>query len=206
LTRDGHGQLTSEALDQPSSGPQLRATRHSVGRAVTVRPAAVKVAYRATSRPLPLALDRPRSSGRLTPTLLRTAARRVVAGHRVARVGAAFCRALRSPAKPVGPVDVPARLRACSQARSRQRRSAGQSGRRRCTPASSPSAEVSAMPTWHRNSLGVGRIARRARQDTKPFSRPVPRLTLKAGHKEGLPTSPTAASGAMSTSGRASLF
>jgi hypothetical protein len=58
------------------------------------------------------------------------------------------------------------------------------------SPGTLPAAEVGAMPTWHRNSLGVGRVARRARPDTKPFSGPLPRLTLKAGHKEGLPTIP----------------
>ena len=131
-------------------------------------------------------------------------------GHRVARVGAAFCRAPRSPATSLGPVGVPARLRACSQARPCERRrgreSAGRSGRRRCTPASSPAVEVGAMPTWHRNSLGVGRVARRARPDTKPYSRYLPRLTLKAGHKEGLPTTPIAACGAMSPSVRADFL
>jgi hypothetical protein len=117
------------------------------------------------------ALDRPRSSGRLTPSLVGCVCALDATGHRVARVGAAFSRALRSSVATVGPVGVPARLRACSPARSRQRRSAGRSGRRRCTPASSPADEVGAVPTWHRNSLGVGRVARRARPDTKPYSR-----------------------------------
>ena len=43
---------------------------------------------------------------------------------------------------------------------------------------------------------GVGRVARRARLAAKPFFRPLPRLTLKAGHKAGLPTTPPAACGA----------
>ena len=62
------------------------------------------------------------------------------------------------------------------------------------------------MPTWHRNSLGVGRVARRARLVIEPYSRPLPRLTLKAGHKEGLPTNPTAVCGAMRPSVRAVPF
>ena len=37
---------------------------------------------------------------------------------------------------------------------------------------------------------GVGRVARRARLAAKPYSRVMPRLTLKAGHKAGLPTTP----------------
>ena len=66
-----------------------------------------------------LALDRPRSSGRLAPALVGCNCAPGVPGHRVARVGAAFRRALRSPAEPLNPVGVPARLRACSQARPR---------------------------------------------------------------------------------------
>jgi hypothetical protein len=50
---------------------------------------------------------------------------------------------------------------------------------------------------------GVGRVARRARPVIKPYSRPLPRLTLKAGHKEGLPTIPIAACAAYSTGFRA---
>ena len=109
---------------------------------------------------------------------------------------AAFHRALRSPAATVGPVGYPPdseRVPKFDRASGGEvGRAQGESGRRRCTPASSPAVEVGAMPTWHRNSLGVGRVARRARPDTKPFSRPLPRLTLKAGYKEGLPTTPAA--------------
>jgi hypothetical protein len=64
------------------------------------------------------------------------------------------------------------------------------------SPGTLPAADVGAMPTRHRNSLGVGRVARRARLVIKPNENRLPRLTLKAGHKEGLPTSPTAACGA----------
>ena len=130
-----------------------------------------------------------------------------VARHILARVGLCFpSAALRSPAVFVDPVGVPARLRAGSQARPRERESAGRKRAASGAPARSPAAEVGAMPTWHRNSLGVGRVARRARPVTKPYSRPLPRLTLKAGHKEGLPTNPTAACGAMSPSVRAVPF
>ncbi len=63
------------------------------------------------------------------------------------------------------------RAAACPQARCRRLRSA-------------PS------PDRCRNSLGVGRVARRARLVVEPYSRPLPRLTLKAGRKAGLPTTP----------------
>src|SRR6266851_8735521 len=86
------------------------------------------------------------------------------------------------------------------------RESAGRSGRRampqhaRRRPKSAPS------PDGCRNSLGVGRVARRARPVIKPYSRPLPRLILKAGHKEGLPTTPIAACGAICPSIRADPF
>ena len=48
----------------------------------------------------------------------------------------------------------------------------------------------SRLSPGRRNMLGVGRVARRARPDTKPFFRALPRLTLKAGHTAGLPTNP----------------
>ena len=70
---------------------------------------------------------------------------------------------------------------------------AGECGAKRTAsdaPAHSPAAEVGAAPRRRRNSLGVGRVARRARPVIKPFFRPLPRLTLKAGHKAGLPTIP----------------
>jgi hypothetical protein len=51
-------------------------------------------------------------------------------------------------------------------------------------------------PDGCRNSLGVGRVARRARLVIEPVSSCLPRLTLKAGHKAGLPTTPAAACGA----------
>jgi len=79
-----------------------------------------------------LALDRPRSSGRLPPAPLRTAARLVVLVIGSRAPALLSVSALRSPAEPVGPVGVPARLRACSQARPRERESAGRSGRRTC--------------------------------------------------------------------------
>jgi hypothetical protein len=92
---------------------------------------------------------------------------------------------------------LPARLRACSQARPRV------AGERRArsilndAPACSKPAEVGNRPNGCRNTLGVGRVARRARLVIEPYSRPLPRLTLKAGHKEGLPTNPTTACGAI---------
>jgi len=76
----------------------------------------------------------------------------------LARVGAAFRRAPRSPAFSVGPVGVPARLPSglpSSRARAAARReSAGRKQAASDAPAHSPAADVGAMPTWHRNSLG----------------------------------------------------
>ena len=130
------------------------------------------------------------------------------AGHPLARVGLCF------PSDPALPFRY---RRSCRRPRPTPERvpklgrgSGGAQGEAggSVSPGTLPAADVGAMPTWHRNRLGVGRVARRARLVTKPFSRPLPRLTLKAGHKEGLPTIPTtggpiAACGAMRPSVRA---
>ena len=111
-----------------------------------------------------------------------------------ARVGDAFRRAPRSPALTVEPVGVPARLPSgfpSSTARATARReSAGRSGRR-VMPQHTRRLLMSA-PCPHGTEIrsGVGRVARRARLAAKPYSRSLPRLTLKAGRKEGLPTTP----------------
>jgi len=115
---------------------------------------------------------------------------------------AAFSRALRSPTVPIDPVGYPPdseRVPKVSRGSGRAQGEAGGS----VSPGTLPAADVGAMPTWHRNSLGVGRVARRARLVIKPNENRLPRLTLKAGSKEGLPTNPTAACGAMSPSVRA---
>ena len=144
--------------------------------------------------------DRPRSSGRLEAAPVGCNCSLGGPGHRVARVGAAFRRALRSPAVLGVPVGVPARLRACSQARPRRAESAGRSGRRAMPQHARRRLKSAPSPGGCRNSLGVGRVARRARLAAKPFSRPLPRLTLKAGHKAaGLPTTPVATCSATST-------
>jgi hypothetical protein len=104
--------------------------------------------------------------------------------------------ALRSPAVIIGPVGVSPDSRACSQSSHAPRgRAQGGSGRRR-VPRHAAGCLVGAMPPWHRNSLGVGRVARRARPVIEPFSSLLPRLTLKAGPKAGLPTTPNALCGA----------
>ena len=125
---------------------------------------------------------------RLAPLAHRSAGRSVglVIGSRAS--AGAFCRALLTAESTSKSLWLPARLRACSQDPTRRAEERRAKRAAKMPPASSPPDEVGAMPTWHRNSLGVGRVARRARPDTKPFSRPLPRLTLKAGHKEGLPT------------------
>jgi len=154
-----------------------------------------KIQQKAEGAPDISALDRPRSSGRLTPALLRTAARWVVLviGSRAsALLSVVPCAPLPYPSVPSASPPDSERVPQLDRASGGEvGRAQGESGRRRCTPASSSAVEVGAMPTWHRNSLGVGRVARRARPDTKPFSRSLPRLTLKAGHKEGLPTTLT---------------
>ena len=151
-------------------------------------------------------LDRPRSSGRLRRHRLDAIARLVglVIGSRAS--AGAFCRALLTAESTRQSRWLPARLRACSQARPRNAESAGRSGRRAMPQHARRQAEVGTAPRQCRNSLGVGRVARRARPDTKPYSRPLPRLTLKAGHKEGLPTTPIAVCGATSTGFRADPF
>ena len=90
--------------------------------------------------------------------------------------------------------------RAGSQALARERQRGGRArgeSRRRVMPQHTRRLLMSA-PCPHGTEIrsGVGRVARRARLAAKPFSRPLPRLTLKAGHKAGLPTAPIAACGA----------
>ena len=127
-------------------------------------------------------------------------------GHRVARVGAAFHRALRSPVTACRPCrrprPTPSVFPSSTAVSGRAQGEAGGS----VSPGTLPAAEVGAMPTWHRNSLGVGRVARRARLVIKPYENRLPRLTLKAGYKEGLPTIPTAVCGAICPSIRAGPF
>jgi len=118
-------------------------------------------------------------------------------GYRVARVGGFFL------SRPCAPLSCPSNLSATRPTPSvfpsstRQWRSAGQ-GRfsRMLQHPLEKRLKLAPSPDGCRNSLGVGRVARRARPDTKPFSSSLPRLTLKAGHKAGLPTSPIAVYGA----------
>ena len=64
-------------------------------------------------------------------------------------------------------------------------------------PAHSPAAEVGANAYIGAETCSEsGGVGRRARPVIKPFFRSLPRLTLKAGHKAGLPTTPIAVFGA----------
>jgi hypothetical protein len=146
-------------------------------------------------------------SGRLTPALVAHDCALGVPGHgpraRRLLLSVVPCAPLPCPSVPSASPPDSERVPKLDRASGGEvGRAQGEAGGER-VPARSPAADVGAMPTWHRNRLGVGRVARRARLVIKPFSRPLPRLILKAGHKEGLPTNPTTACGAMSPSVRA---
>jgi len=86
--------------------------------------------------------------------------------HPLARVGRCFpsrpalpYRTRRSVGYPPDSERVPQLSRAAGERRAK---------RAAACPGSLPAADVGAMPTWHRNSLGVGRVARRARLVIKP--------------------------------------
>jgi hypothetical protein len=119
--------------------------------------------------------------------------------HSPARVG---CFRLRPRALPPWPsvlLASPPDSRAGSQALAPRPSVAGGRGAKRA--AACPQARCRLLmsapcPHGTETRSGVGRVARRARLAAKPFSRALPRLTLKAGHKAGLPTTPITACGA----------
>ena len=69
---------------------------------------------------------------------------------------AASGRALRSPIAPVGPVGYPPDSERVPKLYRGSGRAQGEAGGS-VSPGTLPAADVGAMPTWHRNSLGVGR-------------------------------------------------
>ena len=119
------------------------------------------------------------------------------AGHRVARVGGCFpsrpAYRREYPSIPLATRPTPSVFPSSTAVSGRAQ---GEAGGERCPSTLAGKLKSAPPPGGRRNSLGVGRVARRARLAAKPFSRPLPRLTLKAGHKEGLPTTPTAVFGA----------
>src|SRR3954452_734910 len=103
--------------------------------------------------------------------------------------------ALRPPAIAVNPVGVPARLPSAFPSSPATLGEAGEYGAKRaaaCPQARCRRLMSAPCPHGTETRSGVGRVARRARLAAKPFSRALPRLTLKAGHKAGLPTTPLA--------------
>jgi hypothetical protein len=111
------------------------------------------------------------------------------------RRGPARSRRYRRPCWPSPPDS-----RAGSQALPPRTSAAGERGAKRA--AACPQARcrlLMSAPCPHGTEIrsGVGRVARRARLAAKPISRALPRLTLKAGHKAGLPTTALVACGAL---------
>ncbi len=117
-------------------------------------PVATNAGFAAATCRSQSALDRPRSSDRLPPALLKTAARSMLLVISSRASAGAFCRALRSPAAAVDPVGVPARLRACSQALLRSGRAQGKAGGS-VSPGTLPAADVGPClhgtdsPSWN---------------------------------------------------------
>ena len=113
--------------------------------------------------------------------------------HSPARVG---CFWLRPRALPPFPSDLsasPPDSRAGSQALPPRPSAAGGRGAKRaaaCHQARCRRLMSAPCPQGTETRSGVGRVARRARLAAKLFFRPLPCLTLKAGHKAGLPTTP----------------
>src|SRR3954452_10035702 len=94
---------------------------------------------------------------------------------------------------PIGSVGVPARLpSAFPSSRARPSTAGGRGAKRAAACPQARCRLLMSAPCPHGTETcsGVGRVARRARLAAQPFSRVLPRLTLKAGHKAGLPTTP----------------
>ena len=126
----------------------------------------------------------PTMSGRLAPELLQCDCARDGPSDRVARVGVLSV----EPCAPLPHHSVllvpPPDSRAGSQTRWQSGSEAGEcraSAGGNMLPACCRQTEVGAMPHGTEICSGVGRVARRARLAAKPFSRPLPRLTLWAG-------------------------